>query len=134
MAIIAPSSGYHRAMAKLLLNLRHVPDDEAEQVRALMREQRIQIYETCPSNWGISGGGIWVSNDADYRRAKAAMDAYQAQRGAIARAQRQEELSAGTGETFGVVLRRRPLFVVVTLIGMLLVASLVLLPFLLLRG
>lgn len=62
------------------------------------------------------------------------MDAYQAQRGAIARAQRQEELAAGTAETFGALLRRRPVFVIVTLIGMLIVASLVLLPFVLLRG
>ncbi len=77
---------------------------------------------------------IWLSDDADYPRAKAAMDAYQAQRGAIARAQRQEELAAGTAETFGALLRRRPVFVLVTLIGMLVVASLVLLPFVLLRG
>ncbi|AEQ96686.1 DUF6164 family protein [Xanthomonas oryzae pv. oryzicola] len=120
-------------MAKLLLNLRNVPDDEADEVRALMREHGVQIYETRPSNWGISAGGLWLSDDADYPRAKAAMDAYQAQRGAIARAQRQEELAAGTAETFGALLRRRPLFVLVMLIGMLLVASLVLLPFLLLR-
>ncbi|MGD4884363.1 DUF6164 family protein, partial [Xanthomonas citri pv. citri] len=33
-------------MAKLLLNLRNVPDDEADEVRALMREQRVQVYET----------------------------------------------------------------------------------------
>ncbi len=132
--IIAPVSRYHRGMAKLLLNLRNVPDDEADEVRALMREQGVQIYETRPSNWGISAGGIWLSDDADYPRAKAAMDTYQAQRGAIARAQRQQELAAGTAETFGALLRRRPLFVLVTLIGMLVVASLVLLPFLLLRG
>ncbi|TQU10380.1 hypothetical protein EIJ50_13300, partial [Xanthomonas perforans] len=40
-AIIAPGSRYHRGMAKLLLNLRNVPDDEADEVRALMREQRV---------------------------------------------------------------------------------------------
>ncbi|CAE1136248.1 DUF6164 family protein [Xanthomonas euroxanthea] len=121
-------------MAKLLLNLRNVPDDEADEVRALMREHLVPIYETRPSNWGISAGGIWLSDDADYPRAKAAMDAYQAQRGALARAQRQDALAAGTAETFGALLRKRPLFVITTLIGMLVVASLVLLPFLLLRG
>ncbi|MCL1497902.1 hypothetical protein A7D16_10215 [Xanthomonas nasturtii] len=121
-------------MAKLLLNLRNVPEDEADEVRALMREQAVRFYETRPSNWGISAGGLWLSDDTDYPRAKAAMDAYQAQRGAIARAQRQEELAAGTAETFGALLRRRPVFVIATLIGMLVIASLVLLPFLLLRG
>ncbi|MEE7561574.1 hypothetical protein HH299_19255, partial [Xanthomonas sp. Kuri4-2] len=44
------------------------------------------------------------------------------------------ELAQGTAETFGSLLRRRPLFVLVTLVGMLVVASLVLLPFLLLSG
>ncbi|MEG8104010.1 DUF6164 family protein, partial [Xanthomonas hortorum] len=85
-------------MAKLLLNLRNVPDDEADEVRALMRENLVQIYETRPSNWGISAGGIWLSDYADHPRAKAAMDAYQAQRGADARAQRQEALASGTAE------------------------------------
>ncbi|MFC7521671.1 DUF6164 family protein [Xanthomonas populi] len=121
-------------MAKLLLNLRNVPDDEADEVRALMRENLVQIYETRPSNWGISAGGIWLSDDADYPHAKAVMEAYQARRGAVARAQRQEALASGTAETFGALLRKRPLFVIATLIGMLVVASLVLLPFLLLRG
>lgn len=52
--IIAPGSRYHRVMAKLLLNLRNVPDDEADDVRALMRDNLVQTYETRPSNWGIS--------------------------------------------------------------------------------
>ncbi|WAT13529.1 DUF6164 family protein [Xanthomonas fragariae] len=121
-------------MAKLLLNLRNVPDDEADEVRALMREHLVQIYQTRPSNWGISAGGIWLSDDVDYLRAKAVMDAYQAQRGAIARAQRQGALAAGTAETFSALLRKRPMFVIATLIGMLVIASLALLPFLLLRG
>ncbi|WDK29861.1 DUF6164 family protein [Xanthomonas campestris] len=120
-------------MAKLLLNLRNVPDDEADDVRALMRDNLVQTYETRPSNWGISAGGIWLSEE-DYPRAKALMDAYQARRGADARAQRQQALASGTAETFGALLRRRPLFVLATLVGMLVIASLVLLPFLLLRG
>jgi hypothetical protein len=33
-------------MAKLLLNLRNVPDDEADDVRALLDEHDIAYYET----------------------------------------------------------------------------------------
>ncbi|PPU73704.1 MULTISPECIES: DUF6164 family protein [Xanthomonas] len=121
-------------MAKLLLNLRNVPDDEADEVRVLLREHLVQVYETRPSPWGISAGGIWLSADADYPRARAVRDAYQAQRGAIARAQRQAAIAAGTAETFGALLRKRPVFVIATVLGMLIVASLVLLPFVLLRG
>ena len=54
---------YHPAMSKLLLNLRNVPDDESDDVRALLLAHRIESYETQPSRWGISYGGIWVSDD-----------------------------------------------------------------------
>jgi len=119
-------------MAKLLLNLRHVPEDEAGDVCALLDENRIEYYQTPPSGWGISAGGIWLREASEHPRAKALLDAYQQRRGEQARAQRQAELSDGTGETFGSLLRRRPLFVVATLLGMVAVAALVLLPFLLL--
>ena len=48
-------------MATLLLNLRHVPEDEADDVRALLDANGIAWYETQPSRWGISGGGIWLA-------------------------------------------------------------------------
>lgn len=119
-------------MAKLLLNLRHVPEDEASDVRALLEENRIDYYETRPSPWGISAGGIWLREADQHPRAKALLDAYQQRRGEQARAQRQAELEAGSAETFASLLRRRPLFVISTLLGMAVVAALVLLPFLLL--
>ncbi len=119
-------------MAKLLLNLRNVPEDEATEVRDLLERNGIDHYETRASNWGISAGGIWLRDDAQHLRAKELMAAYQQQRGEQARAQRRQALEQGTAETFGSLWRTRPLFVLVTLIGMLLVASLVLLPFLLL--
>ena len=52
-------------MSKLLLNLRHVPDDEADDVRAMLDEGGIAYYETRPSAWGISAGGIFVTEEAD---------------------------------------------------------------------
>ena len=50
------------AMAKLLLNLRNVPEDEADEVRAWLKENSLAFYETQPSPWGISGGGIWIED------------------------------------------------------------------------
>ena len=52
-------------MAKLLLNLRNVPDDEADEVRGWLKDSGIEFYETEPSSWGISSGGIWIREDAD---------------------------------------------------------------------
>jgi hypothetical protein len=72
-------------MAKLLLNLRHVPDDEAEEVRALLAAHGILCYETRPNRWGISAGGIWLRDNRDLERASQLLAAYRS-RAAKARA------------------------------------------------
>ena len=121
-------------MSKLLLNLRNVPGDEADDVRAMLDAKRIAFYETPPSFWGISAGGIWVTEDADFADAKRAFDDYEQQRSARVRAEYAAAKRAGTAETFFSVLRADPLRVVMTLLGILLVLGLVALPVILLRG
>jgi hypothetical protein len=130
----APGGGYHRVMSKLLLNLRNVPDDEADDVRALLDAKRIAFYETTPNLWGISAGGIWVTEDADFGEAKRAFDDYEQQRSVRVRAEYAAAKRAGTAETFVDILRADPLRVVMTLLGMLLALGLVALPVILLRG
>ncbi len=73
-------------MAKLLLNLRHVPDDEADEVRALLREADIKYYETPANRWGITAGGIWISDEAQAPRARELFKTYQRRRARRARA------------------------------------------------
>jgi len=121
-------------MSKLLLNLRNVPDDEAGDVRALLDGKRIAYYETPPSFWGISSGGIWVTEDADFADAKHALDDYEQQRSVRVRDEYAAAKRAGTAETFLTVLRADPLRVVMTLLGILLALGLVALPVILLRG
>lgn len=125
---------YHGVMSKLLLNLRNVPDDEADDVRALLDAQRIEFYETTPSPWGISAGGIWVTDDAAFADAKRAMDDYEQQRSVRVRAEYAAAKRAGTADTFVTMLREDPVRVVMTLLGMLLALGLVALPVILLRG
>lgn len=95
-------------MPKLLLNLRNVPDDEADDVRALLESNRIAFYETKGSPWGISAGGIWVQDDDRVGEAKALMATYQVQRREHALAARAEARRDGTEETFFKALRRNP--------------------------
>jgi hypothetical protein len=121
-------------MSKLLLNLRNVPDDEAEDLRAMLDAKRIAFYETTPSPWGFSFGGIWVTEDADFAQAKRAFDEYEQQRSVRARAEYAAAKRAGTAETFVGKLRADPLRVVMILLGVLLVLGLVALPVILLRG
>ncbi len=121
-------------MSKLLLNLRNVADDEIEDVIAFLDAAGIAHYRTEPSPWGISWGGIWVRDDADHARARTLMADYQQARGQRMRAEREAALRDGTAETFSSLLRTRPVFVVLVLLGMAVAAALVLLPFVLLRG
>ena len=121
-------------MSKLLLNLRNVPDDEADDVRAMLEKQKISFYETTPSRWGVSAGGIWVTEDQDIAAAKLAMADYQQQRGARARDEYAAAKRAGTAETFGSVVRAQPLRVVFLVLVIVCVLGLMALPAILLGG
>jgi hypothetical protein len=121
-------------MSKLLLNLRHVPDDEADDVRAMLGTARIAYYETPPSMWGISAGGIYIKDNADVAEAKRLMAVYQAQRRDRARAGHEAAVREGRAETFGSVLRNEPLRVLLTLLAIAFLIGLVALPAVLLRG
>jgi hypothetical protein len=121
-------------MSKLLLNLRYVLDDEIDDVRAMLEEHRIAFYETQPSRWGISHGGIWLSDDDDLPRAKRLMAEYQAGRQARARAEHEKAKREGTAETFMDVLREQPLRVLLIALAILVLLGLVALPAVLLRN
>lgn len=115
-------------MAKLLMNLRHVPDDEAADVRAFLADAGIAYYETRPSRWGISHGGIWLEREADAAEAKRLMADYQAGRQARARAERAQALREGTAETFADVFRAEPVRVALILVAIVFLLGLVALP------
>ena len=121
-------------MSKLLLNLRYVLDDEIEDVRAMLDEHRIGYYETQPSRWGISHGGIWIREDGDLPRAKQLMADYQARRQARVRAENEAARRDGTAETFWTILRDDPARVALTLLAIAFLLALVALPVWLLRG
>ena len=125
---------YHVRMAKLLLNLRNVPDDEADEVRGWLKDSGIEFYETEPGSWGISSGGIWIREDAQIARAKALMAEYQAQRRQRAQADRAAARIDGSAETFASLLRQRPGYVLGVLAAIIGIIVLTLaLPYLFLR-
>ncbi|MBL8263513.1 MAG: hypothetical protein JNM58_13905 [Xanthomonadaceae bacterium] len=115
-------------MAKLLLNLRHVLDDEADDVRAFLDASDIAYYETSPGFWNISLGGIWIRDDDDLAEAKRLMAEYQAQRSARVRAENEAARKDGTAGSFWAVLRDEPVRVLVAVLGILFALALVALP------
>lgn len=66
-------------MAKRLMNLRDVPDAEADGVRAMLDELGLEWYEVPPTSFGLSAGSLWIRNDADYERAREAYEDFQAE-------------------------------------------------------
>ena len=125
--------GYHPAMSKLLMNLRHVPDDEVDDVRRFLDSGGIGYYETPPSLWGISAGGIWIRDDGDVAKAKRLMAEYQRERRERAEAERAEAQHNGTAEAFADVLRTHPFRVALTALAIALLLGLMTLPALVLR-
>jgi hypothetical protein len=67
-------------MAKILFRLNGVSDDETNDVRELLTNNAIDFYETSPGNWGVSMPAIWLSDDDQFEKAKALLNAYQDER------------------------------------------------------
>lgn len=115
-------------MPHLLLHLRHVPDDEADDVRAMLDAAGIGFYETAPSRWGVSHGGIWLPDDGDIDRARALMADYQAARRDRARGDWARARADGTAPGLLEVVRSEPLRVAGTVVAIVFVLALLALP------
>lgn len=74
-------------MAKLLFRLRNVPDDEADEVRQLLAQHEIEVYETDAGNWGISLPAIWLEQEQRFDEASALIAQYQLARSIRVRAE-----------------------------------------------
>lgn len=96
-------------MATLLMNLRHVPDDEADEVRDLLDAHEVSYYETPPHRWGISMGGIWLHDDDRLDEVRALLADYQTRRQQAAREALARARAEGSVETLADRLRREPL-------------------------
>ena len=106
-------------MAKLLFDLRDVPDDEADEVRSLLEANSIAFYETRPLAWGLFAGGIWVVDNAIHPQARQLLAAYQRDRAERARAAFAAAQRAGSGKS------------ALLLLAMSFITAIVVLPFLL---
>ena len=67
-------------MSRLLFKMRHVPQDEADDIRQLLEDHGIDFFETFPGNWGISVPAIWLKHDGQFEAARILIDDYQEER------------------------------------------------------
>lgn len=96
-------------MSALLFKLRNVPEDEANDIRELMEQHNIDIYETSAGNWGISMPGIWVQDESELPKAKSLLDDYQQTRAVKAREAYEEDRRLGRTPSLLQTIQKRPL-------------------------
>jgi hypothetical protein len=121
-------------MPTLVFRLRNVPEDEADDVRAIMDENEFDWYETSAGNWGIAMPGIWVSNDEDRHKARQLIEIYQRERQSNMRDSYQQEVDAGSIVTFAQRLKEHPLRVVCLVLFCLFILFVSINPFMQLIG
>lgn len=96
-------------MSALLFKLRNVPEDEADEIRELLEEHNIDIYETSAGNWGISMPAIWVQHDEDLPVGKKLIETYQQQRASSSREAYAEEKRLGRTPSIWQSFAKRPI-------------------------
>ncbi len=98
-------------MSKQIFRLRNVPDDEAEEIRLLLREHGIEFYETPGGNWGISMPALWLNDDNEHQaeEASALIEQYQEERAGRMRREYEELRQQGKHRRLRDAFRERPL-------------------------
>jgi hypothetical protein len=104
-------------MSTRLFALNGVPDDEAEEVRALLSAAGINYYETPAGNWGISSPALWLHDDSQMEQARSMIDAYQRERAIRVKEEYAQLRREGRHRTFIHVIRENPLRFFVYLAG-----------------
>jgi hypothetical protein len=102
-------------MARKLLNLRHVPGDELEEIYELLQSHDIACYETSAGMFGISLPALWVRDDVQWPEAQALLEEYSTERLRRAREQQAAAMASGQVRTLWQVFAERPVRFVVYL-------------------
>ena len=63
-------------MAKLIFRLRDVEVDEIVEVKQLLEEHELDVYETSGGLFGLSVAGLWLVDDSRYQEARDVLDEY----------------------------------------------------------
>jgi hypothetical protein len=103
-----PKTQRQTNMPARLFSLKHVPDDEADEVRALLTEHEIEYFETEAGGWGISPAALWLRDEAQLEAARALVDAYQGKRAVRMRAAYEAQKREGQQRTLFDVIRENP--------------------------
>ena len=96
-------------MSLILFRLRGVPDEEADEIRELLRKNGIDFYETGAGNWGISMPAIWLRDTSRLEQAKQLLELYQEERTIRMKEQYARLKERGENRTLLDIFREDPL-------------------------
>ena len=108
-------------MSKLLFKMRYVPEDEAQEVRELLKENNIKFFETFAGNWSISVPALWVSHDEQFEKARELIEEYQIGRTARVKQGLIDRKIKGETLTIAKVFFQNPLRFIFNIIAILIV-------------
>ncbi|MFK7854181.1 MAG: DUF6164 family protein [Granulosicoccus sp.] len=95
-------------MSTLVFRLRNVPEEEAQSVRDLLDEHKLEWYETSAGNWGIAMPGIWVQDSSDAPKARSIINDYQQQHSERVRRDHESDLASGNVPTLTSRIQTQP--------------------------
>lgn len=96
-------------MSILLFKLSLVPYDEAQDIRDLLDENKIDYYETSAGILGFSMPGLWLQDEMQLEKARALIDDYQRQRQSRAREDYQNRVEMGQSRSVIDIFKESPL-------------------------
>lgn len=117
-------------MAKIIFKLKSVPDDEAEDIKNLLADHKIDFYESPPGNWEISVHALWLNDETQYSQAKQLIDGYQLERSQRIRLETQQKIDKGEFESFFQRFLSRPVQYIFLLAIILFILFISIMPFL----
>ena len=117
-------------MAKLIFKLKSVSYDEADDIKNLLSENKIDFYESPAGNWEISMHALWLNDEAQYAQAKHLIDEYQVKRSQRIRLETQQKIDLGEHETFSQRLINKPVQSSIYLAIIILILYFSIMPFL----
>ena len=117
-------------MTKLIFKLKSVSYDEADDIKNLLTENKIDFYESPAGNWEISMHALWLNDEAQYTQAKQLIDEYQVKRSQRIRLETQQKIDQGEYETFIQRLFNKPIQFFITLAIIIFILYFSIMPFL----
>ena len=63
-----------------IFSLKNVPDDELDEIRNLLVENKVDYYEYPGGKWGLSMPAFWLNDDSQSEQAKLLIDQYEQKR------------------------------------------------------